>query len=61
MKRFDISKLHDHVEKACPRVVGVSVGRMGDRSTWRATFSAEPSADDLRIVADAIKNFKPEE
>lgn len=52
--------VHNDVEKVCP-IVGVSIGRRCDKSTWRIDFRPEATEAQRAAAYEAMFLFKPEE
>lgn len=50
------------VRAACPRILGISIGVIEDRSTWHAVFPSDapgPTAQESAAIMAAILAFDP--
>lgn len=47
-------KLDTAVRAVCPHIVGVSVGRRDDKSTWRVEFGDAATADQRRAAESVM-------
>lgn len=57
--KMNIEKLHNDINSITP-IVGVSIGREDDKSTWKVHFPDHPTPEQLSIVENAIANFVDE-
>lgn len=49
-------RLHKEIAKMAD-IVGVSVGKWNDKSTWRVHYSGEPTQEQLNAIARIIEQF----
>lgn len=49
--------LHDKINEVVP-IVGVSIGKPDDKTTWSMQYLSEPSAEQLAQIAQIIENYK---
>jgi hypothetical protein len=48
--------LHEAISAACP-IHGVSVGRIGDKATWRIDFDAAATGEQKQAAVDVVAAF----
>ena len=48
--------LNDEVTAVCP-IEGISIGRAGDKSTWKITFASGATDEQKRAAQQVVDNF----
>jgi hypothetical protein len=56
---MDLRALHDRLQLVCP-IVGVSVGKLADKATWRIDFAPEATAEQRTAAQAALQAFDPD-